>query len=1034
MDIWQVLGIGETKDKDELKKAYRVKLNTVNPEDDPEGFMKLREAYEEAVRLADETGQEDESPQNEEAELTGVELDIDKIYKDFDKRIDVSCWEELLESDYFTALESSTESFEKLMVYIMSHYCLPDKVFRLIVDTFDIEERRQELDEVFPDDFLSFVINNAKFEDVINYYVFEGDLSYADEFIGIYYALRQSILRREYDTAEEYFEKLYNMPISHPFVEMLRMQMELLRIREKHDEDNIVFEGEEADRLNVFKAEVSKLIEKLPEDNNVLALQGDLELYTGNYDTAKGIFEHILKNNPRSIAAMDKMADLHYRQGEYEASRDMYMELIQINPYDANPRAGMYRANMGIIETGKKTLEENPDDHRTMQEMAWSYYQNYMYEDGIALLSTFEPTKEESYQYYNVKGRMYIENKAYREALECFLRWKTAIEELGDNGEGLSKEDYEKKKRYPYVKSLIGDCYMNLGMYEEAWEILNDAVKSDYDEKIYTYETLCDLLYKMGRFDECIRECDTALAMQPENHLFHICKAKACYEQEYLRDALTECDRAITIFPYALDAYVYKVKIYQWVEQYDDADAVIEQYRALVPASETMKYYQALNLKYQGQDNEALKVLEEMRESHNAEETDIEDYPKVLCLLADIYDDLDMNQQSIDIYNEVLDIAPDHMYVHGYLGYMYKKICEYEKSIEEYNKQIEIRPHPNQFSNRAMSYKRLKRYQEAIKDLETAADMEPGRLFNYNQLGQIYYIMGDFNRAICWYDRGIQMAEDNDLAQKLEMIRWKARALACLLRYRESVELLQDTLDTYGDEQDYDIRYELALTYTRLNRFDLSRKVLEEYIENGDNEDEKFWFMSLLMELTGEEGCLEESREIYRKAVALKPDNKKIHGLMGRIFTLNKCYEEAKNAFSKALGEDEKGSDNYCCEYLEMVSICEGSLGEEYSALIEKAKDVTVSFENPKQYIKLARLYRALKDYDKALEWIQRAINSDMCFGCGYACCEEGYYELGITYQFMGELAKAKEAFEKAIEVHGHCGIYDIKLAECIEK
>ncbi|MBO5509863.1 MAG: tetratricopeptide repeat protein, partial [Lachnospiraceae bacterium] len=93
-----------------------------------------------------------------------------------------------------------------------------------------------------------------------------------------------------------------------------------------------------------------------------------------------------------------------------------------------------------------------------------------------------------------------------------------------------------------------------------------------------------------------------------------------------------------------------------------------------------------------------------------------------------------------------------------------------------------------------------------------------------------------------------------------------------------------------------------------------------------------------------------------------------------------------------------------------------------------------VSFENPKQYIKLARLYRALKDYDKALEWIQRAINSDMCFGCGYACCEEGYYELGITYQFMGELAKAKEAFEKAIEVHGHCGIYDIKLAECIEK
>ena len=66
MHIWQVLGISETKDKDELKKAYRVKLNTVNPEDDPEGFMQLREAYEEAVRLADSDEREEEDTQEEE--------------------------------------------------------------------------------------------------------------------------------------------------------------------------------------------------------------------------------------------------------------------------------------------------------------------------------------------------------------------------------------------------------------------------------------------------------------------------------------------------------------------------------------------------------------------------------------------------------------------------------------------------------------------------------------------------------------------------------------------------------------------------------------------------------------------------------------------------------------------------------------------------------------------------------------------------------------------------------------------------------
>ncbi len=1029
MNIWQVLGISETKDKDELKKAYRVRLNTVNPEDDPEGFMQLREAYEEAVRLADSDEREEEDTQEEE--LTGVELDIDEIYKDFNRRIDVDSWKELFASDYFVALETSTESFEKLMVYVMNHYCLPDKVFKLLVETFDIEGRRQELGEIFPDDFLNFIINNAKYEDVINYYAFEGDLSFADEFIGVFYALKQSILRRDYDTAEEYFEKIYDMPISNPSVDVLRIQMELLIIREKYEEENIVFKGEDADRINIFKADISKLLERLPEDNNVLALHGDLEIYTGNYEAAKEVFEHILKNNPRNIAALDKMADLHYRQGEYEASRDMYMELVQINPYDSNPRAGMYRANMGIIEAGKKTLEHNPDDHGTMQEMAWSYYQNFMFDEGIALLSTFEPTEEESYQYYNVKGRMYIESKNYREAMKCFLNWKMAIEKLINKGDNLSKDEYEKKKRYPYVKSLLGECYMNLGMYDEGRDILYDALNSDYDEKVCTYETLCELLYRMEQFDECIRECDTAIAMQPDNHLFHMIKAKACYEQEYLRDAMEECGRTIAIFPYAMEAYVYKIKIYQWVEQYDDADAVIEQYLSLVPASETMKYYRALNLKYQDKDKAALKILEELKELHNSEETDIEDYPKVLCLLADMYDDMDMNQKAIDVYREVLDIAPEHMSVHAYLGYMYKKIGEYELSIEEYNKQIEIRPHANHFFHRAMAFKRLHRPQDAIKDLETAVDMDPQSLFNYYQLGQIYYTMCDFEHAAEWYGRGIDVATEDKLEQKLEMIRWKARALACIFKYEESTKLMQETLDTYGDENDYDVRYELALTYTRMDRFDLARKILEEYIENGDNEDEKFSYISLLMELTGEEGCLEESRELYKKATALRPEDKKIHGLMGRIFSLNKCYEEARIAFEKSMDEGQTDSDNYYCEYLEMVNICEGSLGEEYNELIEQAKHVADDLEIPKMYIKLARLYRALKDYDKALEWVNRAISSQMCFGCGYGCCEEGYLELGITYQQMGDIDKARAAFEKAIEVHGHCGIYDVKLAEC---
>ena len=59
--VFKILGIEETNDKDLIGAAYRQKLITVNPEDDAEGFMQLREAYETAINLADRPDDEDES-------------------------------------------------------------------------------------------------------------------------------------------------------------------------------------------------------------------------------------------------------------------------------------------------------------------------------------------------------------------------------------------------------------------------------------------------------------------------------------------------------------------------------------------------------------------------------------------------------------------------------------------------------------------------------------------------------------------------------------------------------------------------------------------------------------------------------------------------------------------------------------------------------------------------------------------------------------------------------------------------------------
>ena len=52
MTQWEILGIPPTTDKSVIKKAYRSRLADTNPEDKPEEFMALREAYEQALDYA----------------------------------------------------------------------------------------------------------------------------------------------------------------------------------------------------------------------------------------------------------------------------------------------------------------------------------------------------------------------------------------------------------------------------------------------------------------------------------------------------------------------------------------------------------------------------------------------------------------------------------------------------------------------------------------------------------------------------------------------------------------------------------------------------------------------------------------------------------------------------------------------------------------------------------------------------------------------------------------------------------------------
>jgi uncharacterized membrane protein YhaH (DUF805 family) len=52
VSCWKVLGLEPSSDLRVIKRAYSQRLKCIHPEDDPEGFMQLRQAYEQACNMA----------------------------------------------------------------------------------------------------------------------------------------------------------------------------------------------------------------------------------------------------------------------------------------------------------------------------------------------------------------------------------------------------------------------------------------------------------------------------------------------------------------------------------------------------------------------------------------------------------------------------------------------------------------------------------------------------------------------------------------------------------------------------------------------------------------------------------------------------------------------------------------------------------------------------------------------------------------------------------------------------------------------
>ena len=217
MDFWTILDLKSTTDISAIKKAYASKLKIFHPEDDPEGFQRLRLAYENALKFAKynqkaaatvakvQLAQPPYTPAdcnqdlvkilppisfdtNRNALITTEELasefigKVKTLYNDPVFKKDVNRWKSLLEDEKYWNIEvkqrlniqllrflanpdlsQELSPYQKLAPYRVSDCNLPYEVWELFNTFFFWTEQERELYRLFPKDFLDFVWEKIHF-------------------------------------------------------------------------------------------------------------------------------------------------------------------------------------------------------------------------------------------------------------------------------------------------------------------------------------------------------------------------------------------------------------------------------------------------------------------------------------------------------------------------------------------------------------------------------------------------------------------------------------------------------------------------------------------------------------------------------------------------------------------------------------------------------------------------------------------------------------------------------------------------------
>lgn len=871
-NVWSILGLEPTVDEELIKEKYYQLLVNVNPEDDPEGFKRLRQAYEAALDAARHPEQKIADADEPKDAMTQWINRAETVYWYISTRNNPECWKELLQDPICVGLDTALEARERFLVFLMQHAYISQEIWQLIDRELHIIGEKEELEEAFPKDFLDYIqsgVENKNFFPYEKLKILGEDESeiQIDAYLNQYYNIHASIEREEMDGICQKLDDLTKYEVQHPY------------------------EAVETIRVWLYQKEPKKaveLAEKLLPDN---AGDSYVEIWSGyayyadeQWEKARECWQAVLNIYPKNYAARKGIAQYQLHEQQYTEAKELIMELLEENGNDDAVLKLMREVNEPLLESYRKEAAEHPENKGPAIEACWCLFQNERFGEAIEGLETLhiEKDDEEYYDYVNMLSRCYLGQNKYEEALPYLLLWEEARDNLQDDG----SEQYRKRRsREGYIKSAIGMTYQKLKDYEKAEQYLLEGSRLEKDALArHSFMDLLAMVYlEKEDYKKCVDVCTEILQEDAGYYPAYLRRQQAYFELQDGQKVVDDYYNAIRIYPGYYKPYLLAARVFNAYRQYQDARKVIDaayeqglrhvslQYleiRIMRNLAETKEDYarvlelcQALRTKLQDTKN-AVNPDEELQlEGITAETIELQDIAYEEMML---YLDMDNEEKALEIIEEQYklpdvnyrfhwvraDILRDQRKYEAALKeyqYLRKRITdtgafayncgvclthmkEEDAALEAFEQTLRIDPADKSahhkmmeiYQNRFLRTERIEDYRKALQEINAQLELVPDAYY-YVERGLLYMDNYEFEPAIADYKKAIELEPDN-----LYPYNNIGHTLRMQGRYEEAIEYLTKAIELMQDKETLLPFMNLARCYEAMQQWQDGIEILKQ--------------------------------------------------------------------------------------------------------------------------------------------------------------------------------------------------------------